>query len=67
MSDRFEFGENWSKFIAQNLSEDIVAQSGTALRRFLGLPTLKNLSFLDVGSGSGLSSLAAWRAVRRTS
>lgn len=62
MSDRFEFGENWSKFIAQNLSEDIVAQSGTALRRFLGLPTLKNLSFLDVGSGSGLSSLAAWRA-----
>lgn len=62
MSDRFEFGKNWSKFIAQNLSEDIVAQSGTALRRFLGLPTLKNLSFLDVGSGSGLSSLAAWRA-----
>lgn len=62
MNDRFEFGENWSKFIAQNFSEAIVTQSREALCRFLHQPTLKGLSFLDIGSGSGLSSLAAWRA-----
>lgn len=62
MNDRFEFGENWSKFIAQNFSEAMVTQSREALCRFLGLPTLQGLSFLDIGSGSGLSSLAAWLA-----
>lgn len=62
MNDRFEFGENWSKFIAQNFSEAMVTQSRNALCRFLHMPTLKGLSFLDIGSGSGLSSLAAWRA-----
>jgi len=54
---RFEFGENWHRF-AEALGAERVARAGTSLIEWLGT-SLEGLSFLDVGSGSGLFSLAA--------
>ena len=57
---RFEFGENWSRFLAV-LDERRIADSENSLREMLGVHDLSDLRFLDVGCGSGLSSLAARR------
>ena len=57
---RFAFGENWSHFLS-TLSEEQIEASAAALREYLEVDSLQNLSFLDIGSGSGLSSLSARR------
>jgi 2-polyprenyl-6-hydroxyphenyl methylase/3-demethylubiquinone-9 3-methyltransferase len=57
---RFEFGENWAKFLAL-LSEQRIAQAERSLREMLDVTDLQGLTFIDVGSGSGLFSLAARR------
>jgi 2-polyprenyl-6-hydroxyphenyl methylase/3-demethylubiquinone-9 3-methyltransferase len=61
---RFDFGANWKRFLA-GAGEAEVAAAAASLLGTLGRPDLKELTFLDVGSGSGLSSLAAWRAGAR--
>ncbi len=55
---RFEFGRNWRRFLS-SLSDERVAAATAALKGMLDVETLSGLSFLDIGSGSGLSSLAA--------
>ncbi|HEV8192745.1 MAG TPA: class I SAM-dependent methyltransferase [Ktedonobacterales bacterium] len=55
---RFEFGSNWKRFLA-GLTQDQIAEAGESLRCGLGMQSLGGQSFLDVGSGSGLFSLAA--------
>jgi SAM-dependent methyltransferase len=57
---RFAFGDNWSEFLAVVDEERIAAAQG-AMAAMLQADRLDGLSFLDVGSGSGLSSLAAMR------
>jgi len=57
---RFEFGKNWSQFLSV-LNEDRILESEKALREFLQVTNLQDKTFLDIGSGSGLSSLAAKR------
>ena len=57
---RFAFGENWLRF-AESLDEKAVAAAETSLASMLGLERLDGRRFLDIGSGSGLFSLAARR------
>lgn len=58
--ERFEFGENWARFL-DVLDEDRIEQARLSLARLLGTSSLSGKSFVDVGSGSGLSSLVARR------
>lgn len=56
--DRFAFGRNWGKFLAR-IDADVTDRARQSLVDMLGLSDLAGRSFLDVGSGSGLFSLAA--------
>src|SRR5437868_5120896 len=58
--ERFEFGENWRRFLEQ-LTAERIADAEQSLRNVLELPDLEGRTFLDIGSGSGLFSLAARR------
>lgn len=58
--DRFEFGKNWTSFLAHVDARRIeVAEQSMA--SLLGSDRLAGHRFLDVGCGSGLFSLAARR------
>jgi len=57
---RFEFGKNWARFLA-GLDDRRVARAEESLRATLETTGLAGQSFLDIGSGSGLFSLAARR------
>jgi 2-polyprenyl-3-methyl-5-hydroxy-6-metoxy-1,4-benzoquinol methylase len=58
--ERFEFGANWKAFL-EVLDEERIASACASLRNMLGVPDLRAKSFVDIGSGSGLFSLAARR------
>ncbi len=58
--ERFEFGENWSRFLS-TLDEAKIAKAEESLKAMLEVEDLSGRSFLDIGSGSGLFSLAARR------
>jgi 2-polyprenyl-3-methyl-5-hydroxy-6-metoxy-1,4-benzoquinol methylase len=57
---RFRFGDNWLDF-ARDLGADQIAEAEKSLRELLRRDSLSGMSFVDIGSGSGLSSLAARR------
>lgn len=59
-SPRFEFGKNWLEFV-EHVDEARISSSVEALKEYLGLDSLQGKTFLDIGCGSGLSSLAARR------
>jgi 2-polyprenyl-3-methyl-5-hydroxy-6-metoxy-1,4-benzoquinol methylase len=56
--ERFEFGANWTRFLSV-LDNERIEQAKLSLRTMLGVQDLIGKTFLDVGSGSGLFSLAA--------
>ena len=58
--ERFEFGKNWSRFL-ELLDDERIAQAEVSLKRMLEVESLDGKCFLDIGSGSGLFSLAARR------
>lgn len=55
---RFKFGANWLDFI-KSLEKTGVQNALACLKEMLRVDNLSGMSFLDAGSGSGLSSLAA--------
>lgn len=55
---RYEFGLNWMRFLGV-LNEDTIKIAETSLKEMLEVVDLKGKTFLDIGSGSGLFSLAA--------
>lgn len=57
---RFEFGNNWRSFLSL-LDEKRIEEAVRAVQLSLGRQSLAGLRVLDIGSGSGLSSLAMHR------
>ena len=58
--ERFAFGENWARFL-ENLDDNRIVEAEKSLKSNLGVTDLIGKTFLDIGSGSGLFSLAAYR------
>lgn len=58
--ERFAFGDNWRRYL-RSLDEERIARAVDSLKSMLEIETLAGKSFLDIGSGSGLFSLAARR------
>ena len=58
--ERFEFGRNWARFLAV-LDDERIARAEESLKQMLEVEDLAGKSFLDIGCGSGLFSLAARR------
>lgn len=58
----YAFGKNWLQFLHREYSPEIVAIAQRKLLGRLRCTSLEGRSFLDIGSGSGLHSLAALRA-----
>jgi SAM-dependent methyltransferase len=58
--ERFAFGANWAAFL-KILNDERIAQAELSLCEMLQLRRLEGLRLLDIGSGSGLFSLAARR------
>ncbi|MDO8680069.1 MAG: class I SAM-dependent methyltransferase [Acidobacteriota bacterium] len=62
---RFGFGANWADYLEKHYSEERLGIAQRHLLGFLKLDDLKGKSCLDIGCGSGLHSLSAWRAGAR--
>ena len=60
LSEHFEFGRNWQDY-SRFIDEGRIQQAVLDMERLFGPGTLRGRSFLDIGSGSGLHSLAALR------
>src|SRR5436309_11907222 len=58
--ERFGFGKNWSRFLGV-LNHERIEEAERSLREMLEVDDLHGKKFLDIGSGSGLFSLAARR------
>lgn len=58
--ERFAFGKNWTNFL-KTLDESRIKEAIKSLQEKLGVDNLEGKTFLDIGSGSGLFSLAAYK------
>lgn len=58
--ERFEFGRNWTRFL-NVVDLNRVERAQQSMSELLGCDSLAGKRFLDIGSGSGLFSLAARR------
>ena len=57
---RFGFGKNWQSFVGV-LTEERIREAEASLVEMIGAERLRGATFIDVGSGSGVFSLAAAR------
>jgi len=58
-SETFAFGKNWERLLAR-YSDEKLEVAKKSIQDFLGIENLNNKLFIDVGSGSGIFSLAAY-------
>jgi 2-polyprenyl-3-methyl-5-hydroxy-6-metoxy-1,4-benzoquinol methylase len=58
--EAFAFGENWQQFVQQYLTPDRERLAASALASLFEAE-IAGMRFLDIGAGSGLFSLAAYR------
>lgn len=56
----FSFGKNWGSFIENHYSEEALEEAIKSLQNLYQSKSLKGKSFMDIGCGSGLFSLAAY-------
>ena len=56
---KFNFGKNWKNFINNKLDNERISIAEKSLKEFTIKNVKNNKTFLDIGSGSGLFSLAA--------
>jgi SAM-dependent methyltransferase len=59
IESHFAFGRNWASY-AETIGQDEIDEAVDGLKRLVG-DSLEGKSFLDIGCGSGLHSLAALR------
>ena len=57
-STHFEFGKNWAEY-SKNIGEEEITDARYELARLLASESLEGKTFLDIGCGSGIHSLAA--------
>jgi 2-polyprenyl-3-methyl-5-hydroxy-6-metoxy-1,4-benzoquinol methylase len=57
---RFRFGSNWKRFL-RVLNQERIREAEVSSKTFLEMENLHGKTFLDIGCGSGLFSLVAWR------
>lgn len=55
----FSFGRNWQSFL-KSLNKKKIKEAEKSLQGFLRVENLENKTFVDIGCGSGLFSLAAY-------
>ena len=58
VSTHFEFGDNWANF-SKSISEEKIREAELGLQNLITGTDLSDRSFLDIGCGSGIHSLAA--------
>ena len=55
----FDFAKNWTNFSKRSLSFEVIRAAEESIKNLLSRDNLTNYSFLDVGCGSGIFSIAA--------
>jgi len=55
----FSFGKNWKDFLA-TVDDRVIVEAGKDIEDWLGTENIRGKSIVDVGSGSGLSSLCMY-------
>ena len=56
----FSFGENWKKYL-DCIDNQTITEAEKDFKRIAGVETLEGQTFLDLGCGSGMNSLIAYR------
>jgi len=60
-TEAYWFGKNWKQFLGENYSDERLLEAEKSLKSLFGDHGLIGKTFMDIGCGSGLFSLAAWR------
>jgi len=59
---RYEFGRNWTRYVKRSFNDERLEIAKRHLLTLIGRNDLQGVEFLDIGCGSGIHSLAAFRA-----
>ena len=61
MFKNFDFGSNWAEFSKRHVDRQRLESACESMRALLGTESIVGKSFIDIGCGSGLFSIAAHR------